>query len=263
MKAVVFVGPTLPTRDARALLDADILPPARQGDVYRAVRDRRPTVIGLIDGMFQHVPAVWHREILWAMSRGVHVFGAASMGALRAAELAPFGMRGIGRVFEAYRDGIWPGFDAPFEDDDEVAVIHAPPAAGSVPLSDAMVDIRDTLLAAQAAGVVTRATRDALAHTLKQTHFADRSMAALAAAAGAPAGAWIAANPVRRKRQDAEAMLLAIANFLALRPPPFQPAFRFTPALVWQSFVASADAADAAAMAADTWRHWLPTQAAE
>ena len=76
--------------------------PARQGDIWRAVRAHRPVAIGLIDGVFFHEPAVWHREILWALAEGVHVFGAASMGALRAAELEPFGMRGVGRVFAAY-----------------------------------------------------------------------------------------------------------------------------------------------------------------
>ena len=44
----------------------------------------RPRAIGIIDGYFQQVPSVWHKEILWAMAQGVHVFGSASMGALRA-----------------------------------------------------------------------------------------------------------------------------------------------------------------------------------
>ena len=80
-------------------------PPAAQGDVYRAALSR-PVAIGLVDGYFERVPAVWHKEILWALSQGIHVFGSASMGALRAAELAPFGMVGVGAIFEAYRDGI-------------------------------------------------------------------------------------------------------------------------------------------------------------
>src|SRR5688572_32760283 len=50
---------------------------------------------------------------------GVRVFGAASMGALRAAELQPFGMIGVGQVFQAYRRGH-------LTDDDEVAVAHGP-----------------------------------------------------------------------------------------------------------------------------------------
>ena len=121
-----------------------------------------PRAIGIIDGGFLDVASVWHREILWALSQGVHVFGAASMGALRAAELDGFGMRGVGRIYAAYRDGCWPGYDEAFEDDDEVAVIHAPPEAGGLPLSDAMVDLRDTLLAAEAAGIIDRPSRDAL-----------------------------------------------------------------------------------------------------
>jgi hypothetical protein len=258
MKAVVFLGPTVTVQDAAELLDADYLPPARQGDVYRAVRDRRPAAIGLLDGEFKQAPAVWHREILWALTRGVQVFGAASMGALRAVELEVFGMRGVGRIFESYRDGSWPGFDSPFEDEDEVAVIHAPAEANFIPLSDAMVDLRDTLLVAEANGVLTRVERDALVDAMKRRHYPDRSLAALATVAGGPAGAWIAAHPVRRKRLDAEAMLVAMADFLATNPPAFRPAFRFTPALVWQSFVTAVDADDTAATSRAVWRDWLP-----
>lgn len=263
MKAAVFLGPTLAANDAAALLDANYFSPARQGDIYRIVRDQRPAAIGLVDGVFQHAPAVWHREILWALTRGVHVFGAASMGALRAVELEAFGMRGVGRVFEAYRKGRWPGFETPFEDDDEVAVIHAPPEAGSIPLSDAMVDLRDTLLAAEASGIVTHAERDALANAMKREHFSDRSMTAMVQAAGGRAGAWIAAHPVRRKRLDAQAMLQAMAQFLATGPAPFRPAFRFTPALVWQSFVAAANAEDAAAISRAVWQDWLSSETRE
>ncbi len=117
MSAVIFTGPTLSAADAKRVLDADYLPPAAEGDVYRVAR-QGPQVIGIIDGYFERVPAVWHKEILWAMSQGIHVFGAASMGALRAAELEAFGMEGVGAIFEAFRDGA-------LEDDDEVAVAHA------------------------------------------------------------------------------------------------------------------------------------------
>jgi len=84
--AVVFLGPTLSAPDARTLLPgAVILPPARQGDLYRAVRDLRPASIGLVYGLFLNYAAVWHREILWALDEGVRVLGAASMCALRCA----------------------------------------------------------------------------------------------------------------------------------------------------------------------------------
>jgi hypothetical protein len=227
-------------------LDGVYLPPARQGDVYRAVREHRPTVIGLIDGAFLDVPSVWHRELLWAMTAGVHLFGAASMGALRAAELAPFGMRGIGVVYEAYRSGTWRGFDEAFEDDDEVAVIHAPQAAGGVPLSDAMVDLRETLLLSEAAGIIDRAGRNALASAMKRLHFPDRSFATLTAIAydlldpGTAAGFadWLPANRVGRKRLDAIELLQTVADFVRRSPPPFVPAFRFEEVQVWDRFVA-------------------------
>ena len=140
----VFTGPTLSPDDAHGELDAVYLPPAAQGDVYRAAR-QRPSAIGIIDGAFERVPAVWHKEILWALVQGIPVFGAASMGALRAAELAPFGMRGVGRIFAAFRDG-------ELEDDDEVAVVHGPADTGYAALSDAMVNIRATLARAEQGG---------------------------------------------------------------------------------------------------------------
>ena len=115
--AVVFLGPTLTLDEGRAVLDAQYLPPAGHGDVLRAAL-RRPRVIAIVDGVFERQPAVWHKEILFALSKGIHVYGAASMGALRAAELDEFGMRGIGEVYRAYADGT-------LEDDDEVAVAHA------------------------------------------------------------------------------------------------------------------------------------------
>src|SRR6188508_3485280 len=101
--AVVFVGPTLAIAEARAALpEARFLPPARRGDVYRACSGR-PASIALIDGYFEQQLSVWHKEILWALSQGIRVYGAASMGALRAAELEAFGMVGVGTIFSLFR----------------------------------------------------------------------------------------------------------------------------------------------------------------
>ena len=111
-------------------------------------RSMRPAVIGVIDGYFEVTPTVWHKEILWAMAQGIHVFGAASIGALRAAELDAFGMKGIGRIYEDFRDGV-------LEDDDEVAVLHGPAELGYPPLTEAMVNIRATLAAAAREGIIS------------------------------------------------------------------------------------------------------------
>src|SRR5262245_29796856 len=116
MSTYVFLGPTLPVREARAVLDATYLPPILQGDLLRLL-PRAPQVIVIIDGGFELTPAVWHKEIMLALESGVHVFGASSMGALRAAELDQFGMVGVGAIYQMFRTG-------EIEDDDEVAVMH-------------------------------------------------------------------------------------------------------------------------------------------
>ena len=180
MTAFVFLGPSLPVEDARKRLDAVYLPPVAMGDLYRLVETQaRPgDLIGIVDGVFERVPAVWHKEILYALSRGVHVFGASSMGALRAAELHPFGMVGVGRIFEAYRDET-------LTDDDEVAVAHAPEEFGYRPLSHAMVSFRFALADMAQRGVISRPVRDALTQRLKDLHFSQRTWPALIQAAQA------------------------------------------------------------------------------
>src|SRR5262245_64197472 len=104
MTIVIFCGPTLRAEERAPDADFLFLPPVRQGDLYQAVVKENPRAIGIIDGYFDGVPAVWHKEILWALTNGIPVFGASSMGALRAAEMHVFGMRGVGWIFEAYRD---------------------------------------------------------------------------------------------------------------------------------------------------------------
>jgi len=249
MTVVIFLGPSLPLDEARGLLDATYLPPARQGDIYRATRDLRPMAIGLVDGTFRETPAVWHREILWALHSGVYVFGAASMGALRAAELAPFGMRGVGAVFEAYRDGCFPPYPPPFDADDEVAVTHGPAESRYIRLSEALVDIRHSLACAAEAGAIGLETRDSLLLLAKQTFYPNRLWRHLLRSAGEVVeaaevdrlAAWLSRHPVSRKRLDAEAMLIEIADFLKGRPGRFEPAFHFENASVWARFRAAAD----------------------
>jgi hypothetical protein len=251
MSVVVFTGPTIPAAEAAMLLPCIALPPARQGDIWRAVHAHRPVAIGLIDGVFLHEPAVWHREILWALTEGVHVLGAASMGALRATELEPFGMRGVGKVFAAYRDGVWPGFAEAFEDDDEVAVLHAPPELGSAPVSDAMVDLRETLLAAVDAHIVSAAQCHALTARLKELPFGERSFQRLSTLAeeslppesAAHFAQWLPRGRIARKRIDAIALLDTLEDFLRAPPPPFAAPFRFEQAQVWETFIATADEA--------------------
>jgi hypothetical protein len=248
MSACVFIGPTLAPSDAAGMLQATYLPPARQGDVYRAVSLLRPRAIGIVDGYFQWVPSVWHKELLWAMHQGVHVFGAASMGALRAAELAAFGMRGVGRIFEAYRDGALPEAESePFEDDDEVAVVHGPAESGYIAVSEAMVNVRCTLASAHASGVIGAATRARLANIAKALYFPERNYdlllergraAALPVPELAALEAWLPSGRVNQKRADALTLLAAMRDFLAADPAPARAAFAFEHTTLWERTLA-------------------------
>jgi|GEM_PF-330752 len=140
-RVIVFAGPTLPRHpDAiwQSLLAAcDLRPPAQRGDVLSALVDR-PDALVLIDGYYYSVPAVTHKELLYALDSSVRVFGAASLGALRAAEMAPLGMTGVGRVYEWYRSGAIDG-------DDEVAILHAAAEQGYRGLTVALVELRHAL----------------------------------------------------------------------------------------------------------------------
>lgn len=254
MTTILFAGPTLRPDDVRSFGSVECLPPVQQGDLYRVASRRRPRAIGIVDGVFQHVPSVWHKEILWAMANGIHVFGAASMGALRAAELHPFGMVGVGRIFEAYRSGALAPYGEPFEDDDEVAVIHGPPEMGYVALSEAMVNIRATLAEAATAGVISAATREALVRVGKAMFYQERSYEALLerAPAGIPRQEiaalrdWLPQGRVNLKRQDGLEMLAAMRSFLEADPAPKQVAYSFAHTTLWDNAVAACEGEQAA-----------------
>lgn len=155
----VFAGPSI-YGVAIDVTGIDLRPPAAQGDLLRAVLDGA-NVIGLVDGAFEAAAAVWHKEILHALSEGIAVIGGASMGALRAAECAAFGMEPVGRIAQAYLDG-------KTDDDALVAITHGPPELGSPPLTEALVDceatiaemLRRRLLSPEAARQAVRLARE-------------------------------------------------------------------------------------------------------
>jgi hypothetical protein len=120
-KILVYIGPSLPLAKARGILPHAIYrPPAKQGDVVSDVVSLQPNRIILIDGCFDANLSVWHKEIIFALQypQLKAIYGAASMGALRASELDWLGMIGIGKIYEWYRDSVT-------EDDSEVAVQYA------------------------------------------------------------------------------------------------------------------------------------------
>jgi ribosomal protein S12 methylthiotransferase accessory factor len=138
-RRLLFVGPSAPGLLASPPAGFLARPPARCGDIASAIAEQ-PAAIGLIDGVFGTGPAVWHKEILFAIEAGIPVYGAGSIGALRAAELSSCGMIGVGGVFAAYAAGR-------MARDDAVLVEHAPAELGCRPLTVALVDMLATLAA--------------------------------------------------------------------------------------------------------------------
>jgi hypothetical protein len=234
MNVHVFLGPSVPIEDARSILDATYRPPVVMGDVYRAVRDGAEA-IGIIDGLFEQIPSVFHKEVLFALEQGVTVWGASSMGALRAAELEAFGMRGVGKIFERYRDGI-------YEDDDEVAVAHAPASEGHRAISEAMVNIRETIARATEAGAVAPVHADQFIAIAKSAYYPERCWPMVWDAAkrgGMPVAVvdaardYVRTHAVNLKRLDACELLTRLAE----APVQENPAVRLERTIFWHRLV--------------------------
>jgi len=211
--AIVFAGPSL-GGCAMALPDGvDLRGPARRGDMLRAAIER-PAAIGLVDGLFETTPSVWHKEIIQVMAEGIAVYGAASLGALRAAELAPFGMIGIGAIAQAYRTG-------QIERDDAVMVSHAPAELRHRALTLALVDAEHAIEQAE----MEVGDRALLLRLARRMNFRDRSWALIGETFRQATGRNL--PPVDQglslKRADAELLLRTIAGPVVaphVAPPP-------------------------------------------
>ncbi|PTD17903.1 transcriptional regulator [Sphingomonas fennica] len=216
--AILFAGPSLWGSGMPIPPGIALRPPAACGDIVRALAER-PRAIGLVDGIFETRPSVWHKEILAALAEGVPVLGAASLGAIRAAELHSCGMIGVGAIFRAYRSGL-------IERDDAVMVSHAPPALAHRPLTVALVDI----------GACTRnwpdADRRLVLRIADRLNFRDRNWDRLAALFRERAGREMPApdRAISRKRRDAERLVSRLTQGVdrpvACPPPPETPWFR-------------------------------------
>lgn len=216
MNAVVFAGPTISRDDIHARLDAQVRPPAASGDLARAAASGA-SVIVLIDGIYERTPAVGHKEILWALECGVGVYGAASMGALRAAELDSFGMVGVGYVYERLRD-------RHITSDDAVAVAHLDSSHDHRAMSIALVDIEVTLGRASDAGVIDDHQCRALIEAAAALFYPDRIWPTIVGAVdariisdvdAAALRTWLQSGHRSQKTDDACAVLERTASDIA------------------------------------------------
>jgi hypothetical protein len=219
---VVFVGPSLASQQAQRLAPgAQLRPPIAVGDLLAIARARRrPGCVAIIDGYFERMAAVWHKEILVAIDRGIAVWGAASMGALRAAELAPWGMIGVGSIYKSFVRGH-------LEADDEVAVAHLGAEHGFRPVSDALVNLRDGLRRAAGAGVIGQRLAAELVTLAQRRPYRERSWQQLyddgtgvrgSTRALARLQRWVEQHRPDRKRDDARLLLRRLAHTGWQRP---------------------------------------------
>lgn len=211
---IVFVGPSLPNARDLAPSGIEIRPPACQGDVMQALQDGA-TAIGLIDGQFATAAPVWHKELLFALSKNIPVFGAASMGALRAAECAAFGMIGIGQIYEDYASGVR-------VDDADVALIYGPAELGYPPLSIPLVNAEATISNMLRHGAMDAERCETLCTTAQRLFFKNRTWKTMAELSGIKVERLNAALKdywVDQKKLDAMALLFAIEKNVAEMAP--------------------------------------------
>ena len=227
---LLYIGPTLPEARDYATGIA-VRGPAVQGDILRAVEEGA-TVIGIVDGGFEYTAPVWHKEILYALSAGTRVLGAASMGALRAAECHSFGMIGVGSIFKEYLDGTR-------IDDSDVAQIHGPAELGWLPLSEPLVNVTATLDRLLERQLISPAEAIHLEAVARAIFFKDRTWRSLVERAStledkrkASIAIALQACHVNRKRADA-IELLAVMSQLDGRRSATKPDWEFQRTTLW------------------------------
>ena len=201
----VYLGPSLDRAEAHAILDADYLPPICRGDLAKLPEETR--VVGIVDGEFFQNLAVSPKEVVALLDRGIKVFGAASMGALRAAETYRFGTVGVGEVFRMYRDGVLDG-------DDEVALAYDRDSYAH--FSEPLVNLRRGLETALAAGVIDETETCRLVQRMKSYYFPDRSYRALQKLCPCLGDFFRRRPPADVKREDARELLFAIRSYLGM-----------------------------------------------
>lgn len=165
-KIIVYLGLSIQEEEARGILDADYRSPVKRGDILKAISEK-PDIIGIIDGVFHHSPAVAHKEIMKALKMGITVVGGSSMGALRASELDDLGMVGIGYVYKQYRSGA-------ITSDDDVALSFDP--VNKVPISEALVNVDYKLDLAVKEEIITEEDRDYVHNIAKEIYYPKRSL---------------------------------------------------------------------------------------
>ena len=213
-RPIVFAGPSVRALRPEARRRLDIRAPARRGDLEALRAETRPGYVLLIDGVFGASMAATPTECRHLLEDGWGLWGASSIGALRAAELWSIGMVGIGEVYLQFR------LD-PVPSDGDVAVAYHPDSHEELTVS--VVQLR-ALARALAIGGFDAALVDTMFDVGSEIYWCERtwerlwdawrSLGSDAARAMEEARAWAAVPACHPKVRDAnlavESLLTAI-----------------------------------------------------
>ena len=172
-KIIVYAGLSLPFSEAKEILDSNgdieviYKRPIKRGDLSLALKEH-PDIIAIIDGVFYQNSAVGHKEILNVLKSGITVYGASSMGALRASELDSLGMIGIGYVYEQYASG-------KVDSDDDVAVMLDSETLEA--LSEPLINMNYVFENAVCENIITPDEKEELSKIAKETFYPQRNYA--------------------------------------------------------------------------------------
>jgi hypothetical protein len=174
-------------------------------------------VVGIIDGEFYQSLAVAPKEVLALIEAGTTVYGASSIGALRAVELDRYGMIGVGTVYRLFRRGI-------LDSDDEVALAYSKETYQ--PVSEPLVNIRFSLRAAVRRRLLDPAETAEIVARIKEVYFPERTRALIISIVREIAGSerarrvheFLATEAPDVKNRDAKLLLAQIRRDHPLAP---------------------------------------------
>jgi ribosomal protein S12 methylthiotransferase accessory factor len=210
-RPIVFTGPSLAQDEAHGILDAEYRPPIRRGDLEMVAGG---STVVIIDGVFDQHLAVSPTEIREALARGVEIFGASSMGALRAVEVP--GVTGVGRVFEMYARG-------EIEDDDEVAIEFDPRNLRQI--CEPLVNIRHAAGRLAESGTISHAIAHRIVEAAQGLSYPARNyrdILKLAGLGSSPEAAQLSQMlaAINIKREDAITVLEHVRRHREIRASP-------------------------------------------
>lgn len=173
IKIIIYTGLSITFDEAKEILDShddvEVIykRPIKRGDLNPAIKEN-PDIIAIIDGIFHQNSAVGHREILNAIKKGIKVYGASSMGALRASELDVLGMEGVGYCYNEYASGN-------ITSDDDVAVMLDSDTLES--LSVPLISMNYVFTNAVNENIITPKEKNELIKITKETYYPQRNYA--------------------------------------------------------------------------------------